>query len=273
MRRKARSFIREKKIYCGKKYLEVDIIPASDFVPAGRRSRKENVTPPKIKNLHEKNARRYFVQLLNTNFGKGDLNVTLTYNPEHLPDSIEAAQKEIAKFIRRVRARRKKEGLEPLKYIIVTECTSKDGVPIRIHHHVIMNAGLDRDTVENLWKTKNGDPIGFANADRLQPDEKHGLEALARYLTKAGARAKSQRRWSSSHNLEKPYSRNNDHRYSRRKVEKIAREEVNNPAFWEKQYPGYHLTEVKPEYNDYTGWSIYLKLYRKENVKGERRNE
>ena len=264
MKRKARSFIREKKIFCGRKYLEVDIIPASDFLPAGKRSKKEYLTPPKIKNLNEKKARRHFVQLLNTNFGRDDLHVTLTYNPENLPVSIEAAQREAAKYIRRVKARRKKEGLPPLKYIIVTECTSRDGIPIRIHHHVIMDAGLDRDTVENLWKTRNGKPIGFVNADRLQPDEKTGLEALARYLTKSGARTKNQRRWSSSHNLAKPCSRNNDHRYTRRKLERMAREETNNPDFWEKQYPGYYLTECRPEYNDFSGWSIYLKFYRKE---------
>lgn len=42
---------------------------------------------------------------------------------------------------------------------------------------IVMNGGLDRDVVEELWRKrkrkgqKKGDRIGFCNADRLQADE------------------------------------------------------------------------------------------------------
>jgi len=260
-------FIREKKIYCGEDYLEVDIIPRveDEKMPRGKRSRKKRISAPKQKRLNDKNARRYFVQLVNTNFGKGDLHVTATYSDDELPETVEDAEREARNYIRRIDYRRKKEGLPPLKYVLVTECrTEKDGEkPIRVHHHIIMDGALDRDVVESLWsrRKKKGEKhrkmIGFVNADRLQPNE-YGLEALSRYLMK---NPQGKKRWSSSQNLEKPWSRNNDHKYSKKEVEKAAK----NPGdrfYWEKKYPGYWLTECKPVYNDYTGWSIYLKLRR-----------
>ena len=269
-----RSFIREKKIYCGEKYLEVDVFSYTDNqkkVSKGKRAKKEKVTEPKQRNLNDKNARRYLIQLGNTNFGEEDLHVTATYKDKYLPETIEEAEAEVANYFRRINYRRKKDGLPPMKYILVTEySTEKDGEkPTRIHHHIIMDGALDRNTVEDLWckrkkkGEKKGERIGFINADRLQPDE-NGVAALCTYLTKHPNRKK---RWSSSQNLEKPRSRNNDHKYSRREVEKIAK----NPpdvTYWEKEYKGYTLVNMdygmKAEYNEHTGWSLYLKLRRLE---------
>lgn len=274
-----RNFIREKKIYCGTDYMEIDIYPRtrSRNPKLGTRSKKEKVSAPKQRNLNDKNAKRYFTQLANTNFREGDLHVTATYTKDNLPDTPEEAEKEVANFLRRIAYRRGKEGLLPLKYILVTEYSMGKGgtKPIRIHHHIIMNAGLDRDTVENLWRKrkpkgeKQGEKIGFVNADRLQPDE-YGLEALCQYLTKKPkgkngeevSRTAGKRRWSCSQNLEKPQSRNNDYSYTQRQVERIAKEESDNQSFWWKRYPGWILTECKPAYNEITGWAIYLKLRR-----------
>lgn len=272
-----RSFIREKKIYCGKKHLEVDIYSYTQNQEEaskrkrGQRSKKEKVSEPKQRNLNDKNARRYLTQLANTNFDEKDLHVTATYKDKFLPQTIEEAEKEISNYLRRINYRRKKEGLEPLKYILVTEYSTKkeSEKPTRIHHHIFMNGGLDRDIVEELWSKrkqkgeKKGERIGFINADRLQPDE-NGVAALCAYLVK---NPKGKKRWSSSQNLEKPWSRPNDHRYSRREVERIAK----NPpdaAFWEKAYPGWTPINsdyaFKAEYNEITGWSLYLKMRRRE---------
>ena len=49
-----RNFVREKKIYCGKKYLEVDIYPYTEnqkeVSRRGKRAKKEKVSEPKQKN-------------------------------------------------------------------------------------------------------------------------------------------------------------------------------------------------------------------------------
>lgn len=259
---------REKKIYCGSEYLEVDIIPNFQLVnkKAGTRSKKQKVSAPKQRNLNDKNAKRYFRQIGNTNFTKDDLHLTATYADKFLPKTVEEAEKEAAKYIRRISYRMKKEGLPPLKYMLVTECRTSRGddtKPIRIHHHIIINKGLDRDIIESLWckrkkkGQRQGERIGFVNADRLQPNE-FGIEGLCRYLSKD---PKGKKRWSCSQNLEKPYCRTNDHRYSKREVERAAKC-PDDKGYWEKKYKGYIFTECKPVYNELTGWSLYLKLRR-----------
>lgn len=264
-----KSFMRRKEIHCGAAYLEIDVYPYSDQqrnASRGQRGKKQRVTAPKQKNLNDKNARRYLTQLANANFGDEDLHVTATYKQKFLPATIEEAEREARNFLRRVEYRRKKEGLPPLKYILVTEySTGKNSEkPVRIHHHFFMNGGLDRDTVESLWSRpkpkgqKHGERIGFINADRLQPEE-NGVEALCRYLTK---HPNGKKRWSSSQNLEKPWFRTNDNEFSRRQVEKIAKTPP-DPALWEKKYPDFILTECKPEFNERTGWSMYVKMRRR----------
>ena len=217
--------------------------------------------------MNDKNARRYLIQLGNLNFGENDIHETLTYNKKYIPVTIEKAEAEVSNYLRRVSYHRKKEGLPPLKYILVTAYSTgkDDDKPTRIHHHIIMNGGIDRDTLEGLWRKrkragqKQGDKIGFANADRLQGDE-NGIAALCVYLAKNPG---GKKRWSSSRNLKRPVSRTNDHRYTRGQINTIAKERPGR-AFWEKKYPGWTLTDddygVTYAYNDYTGWSIYLKL-------------
>ena len=272
-----RSFIREKKIFCGDYYQEVDIFPYTDTQKSasssGKRSKKIRESLPKQKNLNDKNARRYLVQIGELNFGADSdaLHVTATYSSKYLPETMEGAEKEISNYLRRIQYARKKVGLPSLKYILVTACTigRDDEKPVRIHHHIIMNGGLDRDALENLWRKprrkgqKQGDSIGYCNADRLQEDE-NGIAALCNYLVK---QTRGKKRWSSSHNLKRPESRTNDGKYTRRQIEKLARERPDR-AFWEKKYPGWTLTDedygVQYEYNEITGWAIYLKLRKKE---------
>lgn len=266
-----RSFIREKKIYCGKQYMEVDIYPYTktqqELNKRGKRAGKQKESMPKQKNLNDKNARRYLTQLANTNFTDSDHHITATYKDKFLPATIEEAEKEATNFLRRINYRRKKEGLTPQKYILVTEYTTEKETekPIRIHHHIFVSGGMDRNIIENLWSKpkRKGEPkgerIGYINADSLQPDE-NGLAALCAYLTK---NPRGKKRWSSSQNLEKPMSSTNDSKYSRRAIEKLAK---NQPdlTYWETKYPGYTLSSqeygMDTRYNDVTGWSIYLKL-------------
>ncbi|MCI8857497.1 MAG: hypothetical protein HFH26_13280 [Clostridiaceae bacterium] len=272
-----RSFVREKQIDCGKHYKEVDIFPYTDAQKTAaakkKRAKKTRESPPKQKNLNDRNACRYFTQLMHLNFehDPGALHLSNTYSHKYLPETIEEAEKEAENYIRRIKARRKKKGLPPLKYILVTACTTKKNSdkPVRIHHHIIINGGLDRDEVEELWRKRRkkgqtqGDRIGYCNADRLQPED-DGIGGLSHYLVK---QAGGKKRWSSSQNLERPTSRTNDGKYTRRQVEKWAKQRPDR-TFWEKRYPGWTLTNedygIQYEYNELTGWSIYLKLRKKE---------
>ncbi|MDN5953908.1 MAG: hypothetical protein L0H99_08380 [Loigolactobacillus coryniformis] len=70
----------------------MDIIPrtidAERTAKRGRRSRKQRESAPKQKNLNDKNAKRYLIQLGNGNFGAGDLHVSCTYSNEYLPETV-----------------------------------------------------------------------------------------------------------------------------------------------------------------------------------------
>lgn len=125
-----RTFIREKKIYCGKSYREVDIFQYADAqYRATRRTRSKKVreSEPKQKNLNDINARRYFIQLGNLNFGDDPdaLHVSATYSPKYLPATVEDAEREATNYLRRISYRREKEGLPPLKYLLITSYTTK----------------------------------------------------------------------------------------------------------------------------------------------------
>lgn len=262
-------FIREKRIYCNEKYCEVDIIPRTaiqERVVKGKRAKRTKESAPKQNNLNDKNSRRYMVQVVNGNFDEGDYHITTTYKPKYMPKTIEEADKMATNFLRRISYAMKKKG-EVLKYVIVTEYTEDEEKIRNIHHHIIMNNGLARDEIEDLWSVrrkkgeKKGESLGYTNCDRLQLDE-NGLEAIAMYITKNRG-AKGKKKWSSSRNLIRPESIKNDHKYrSKRKIEKIAKE--NDNSFWEKQYPEYNITSIEKIYYEDTGWHIYLKMWKKE---------
>ena len=259
-----KSFVREKKIFCGKEYFELDLFEMADMRERGRKEKGKKSSLKQIKQ-NEKNARRYFTQLVNTNFGKNDYCIHATYNRAHMPETVEEAEANVKKYIRRIKNRRNRLGIEaPLKYIIVTEYrTKEDGSPTRIHHHIIMDGAMDRDEISELWRDrrkkgeKQGATIGVVNVDRLQPDE-YGLEALARYLTKG---LTGKKRWHPSKNLEKPIVKKNDYKFSRRKLVELSGM-TDCPDIWEKLYPGYTLTEAKSAYSDEAGWHITVKMRR-----------
>lgn len=270
--RKQSIFMREKKIYCGDNYREVDIYQytkSQEEAMRGKRSKKEKVTAPKQKNLNDKNAKRYLIQLAKANFGENDFHVSCTYSETNRPKTIEEALIIVKNFRRRISDRYKKKG-EKLKYILITEHSGidKSGDIKHIHHHIIINnIGISRDEIEDQWiikkKGEKDKRLGFINIDRIQSEE-GGISALCTYLSKD---PQGKKRWSTSQNLDRPESRTNDTKYSRRQVIKIATAPPDY-KIWEKIYPGWELDNkdygYETKYNDITGWSIHLKLRRKE---------
>lgn len=79
--------------------------------------------------------------------------MSCTYSSDNLPPTVEESEIIVRNYLRRIAYRRKKLGLEPLKYILVTEYKHDRSGQIlkRIHHHIIMNGGMDRDEVELMW--------------------------------------------------------------------------------------------------------------------------
>jgi len=85
-------YYREQKHICGKDYdtapyMEVDLYPVSAKKhKASRRAKKKEASSLAQQTYNDNRAKRYHVQLVNANFGKGDFSWTGTYDDDHLPE-------------------------------------------------------------------------------------------------------------------------------------------------------------------------------------------
>lgn len=174
-----------------------------------RRSGIGQETGESMEQYNERAAWQRLARLIRCNFSgpAGDLVLTLTCR-ERLPE--EDFKRELARYLRRIRAYRRKASLPELRYVCVTECQSG-----RWHAHLILSAMPVEDALK-LWE-----PMGRAWASHVDDREITGADALAAYLLeqdkprkgdrqKPGAenakepRRKGKRRWSCSQNLVQP---------------------------------------------------------------------
>ena len=262
------SGIRKVTRHCGRygisaKHIQVSYFKYTDRGKKRGKQRKYQVSTPKQRNLNDKRSRRYFEALVLSNFVKGDLHITATYDETHKPASLKEAMRNVDNFIKRVNYERKKKGISPVKYVCVTEEGGKSG---RIHHHFIMDGALDRDTVEAKWGK------GYCNADRIQPDQRKELAPLIGYLSKD---PKGRKRWTSSQNLVRPWETVNDdpRMMSGRRMELMKDLPEDSEAMKkiiEDDNPGYELDEVEKEYReDIAQWYFFCRLKLKPRKKGK----
>ena len=212
---------------------------------------KKNISSTKQKRLNDERARRHLVQLADANFTDKDIHLTLTYKQE---TTLEQCRKDVRNFLLRVKRYREKRGLEPLKYIYTIEGKEelRKGFPVsRIHVHMLMNGGVAREKLEEMWE------LGYANADRLQPSER-GLEEIASYIIKEAKHGG--RKFAASKNLKQPIKRKTDVETSNRLVKAIARD-VGNEAKerMEKLYPSYQFVDCKMYYSDQLD-GVYIRV-------------
>lgn len=173
-------------------------------------ARSANVegTPEQMARVNERNAQKKMQRLMCANFSRenGDMFVTFTFAEEITE---EQALKEERNLLDRIKRLRAKKGLEPLKYIVVTEKQSQ------WHIHLITNGGISYEELQRLWG-KRGRKMSVSTLD-----DSDGYRGLVRYLCeehkpKRGSecdqgqesvkqpRRKYQRRWKASRNLVKP---------------------------------------------------------------------
>ena len=229
-------------------------IDAEVFPAFGRNQRgdlrraKSQITREAQQRANDERSRRHLIQLVEANFTEKDVAVTLSYAGT-APDP-ERIDKDIRNFFGRVRRKRKQLGLDKLKYIYAI---GGDEMPAagysgkRPHVHMIMNGGIDRDTLEQIWAK------GRANADRLQPRDE-GLGGIAVYFTRQKQDRPEKlgvRKWRGSRNLKQPIRRSRDARMANSRVRRIAYDFQNEAkAVMEKLYPGYVLQDCQVRYSD-----------------------
>lgn len=239
-----RCWMREQRTVCSMVYQEVDIMPIK--VPPRSRGRKGGHSSAVQQRLNDRNAVRYLIQLINANFVEGRCYLLdPTYTAENEPVSLEEADAQLVRYLRRIAYACKRRKLPAPKYIAATEERQ------HYHHHIILQCDLSRDEVEQLWSTGRGRArrrLGRVNCDVAQP-EQGSLEARARYMVKARL---ARRRWRQSIGLKKPVRKKPvDDRYTQRGVERAIRNgDAYNPRYWEKKYPSWFCSGVEIEYNE-----------------------
>lgn len=170
-------YYREQKHICGKSYatapyMEVDLYPVTPKQhKAGRRAKRKEACTLAQQTYNDNRAKRYHVQLVNANFGKGDFSWTGTYDDDHHPEPGDTAKadRDLTNYIKRLYRWCDKNGIQRPKWVAATEyCTvQEDGTACgRHHHHAIIQHtdGLTRDVLEQLWADKAGQ-IGFTRCE------------------------------------------------------------------------------------------------------------
>lgn len=256
---------RQKKYICGN-FLDVEIFQAPPKTRRIKRAIRVKESTPAQRNLNDKNSKKHFVRLVHKNFDEKDLYVDLTYDKENIPQEREEVLRDIRNYISRIKRWRKKQGMDPMKYIYVISNMDQQGRKVRYHVHMIMS-GMDRDVAEKKWGK------GYANTDRLRFDE-HGVTGKSLYMAR---QAKGTRSWGSSTNLKRVEAVVSDNAITRSVMERM----INSPddkAFFEKKYPGWIFTDCKINLNENEeGWgigigvTIRMRRYEDHKARKERR--
>ena len=246
--------------------VEVEIYPV---YTGGRRlpTEKVNSTSEAVQKINRKNAEKKFIRLVNANFGEGDLLITCTHEGE-LP-SEEQVDKDMRNFISRLKYRWKKAGRDPkeLRYIYVTEyvtlaeAKTRGRRKIRLHHHLIISAGLDRGEIEQIWGH------GGCNTRVLTPGiYGPALLNIASYLMKD---PRGSRRWGSSLNLRKPKITISDGKITRHRAGRMGTDEYERDRTIEKLYPEHDIVDAYTTINGYNGGVYIYATLERRNRKNE----
>ena len=238
---------RERKYTCGD-YIEVAIYPV--YTQTRGRSKRKKPTSEVQQRLNRRHATDRLRRLLHTNFNPKDLFVTLTFDEERLPDTVADCQRAVQNYLRRVKRKYAKAGIEP-KYIYILEYGEKHQ---RLHAHLVISDGLSRDELSALWGQ------GTVSADRLR-FEADGLTALAVYLTKGKDDEDDRltfKRWCGSRSLEQPTITERDGRISHKKMVAFCEKDSDSAIYLETHYDGFETVENSLDYCEDTYGGLYL---------------
>lgn len=96
---------RERRIVCSAVYQEVDILPLrAELESRGRLEGPTRVSSEKLERANQRQRERHFAQLVAANFVRpGVLLVDMTYAPGMEPESFEAADANMVRYLRRIK--------------------------------------------------------------------------------------------------------------------------------------------------------------------------
>ena len=203
-----------------------------------RRSVRTSATTEAMQKYNEKLATRKLTRTINANFTTDDIHLTLTYRKEERPETDEEFLGDLRKFLRKIRRRYKKAGVE-FKYISVSAIGKKGA-----HHHHLIIPGIDLRYITGLWDKGGIHPVLLYS--------KCDFEGLAQYFidqtSEEGGRTVG-RRWNCSRNIIHPEP----------KVTEIDSDTWREPP---KALPGYEIDYSTVEYGENPVTGIPFCYYR-----------
>lgn len=222
------------------------------------RAKERKGTTAAQKRLNARHASERLEQLINANFGAGDLLLSLTYRRKDAPQTVEESQKHVRNFLARLRRLCRKQGAPDPQYVYVTETKTSKWEGTTYHHHMALKVALPRDEVEALWRKKHG----YGDI-KIAWDKENNLTQWAKYMAKevcAGVHTEEyaqKHRWAASKGLKVPPARESDKKISRRRVEAIAKEMQRDTdvakMHMEACYPGYEVLEMTIRTSEWVG--------------------
>ena len=231
---------REVIYHCGK-YVENVIYPV--FKNKGGRRRKYRPTSDVQERLNRYNAEQKLRRLIETNFGEGDIWLTLTYDEKHLPGEDKRFFADYYNFIRRLNRYREKRGMEQVKAIDVP---ANDG---RYHHHVVISGGLTSAELRKIW----GKGMIW---DRPLEWGDDGLQGLADYIARQSIAGK---RYLRTKTVRDPEVTTREGRISQGRVRELYGL-TDCPEEFEDALDGVRVTSVKSFYNTFNT-HFYLRVF------------
>lgn len=229
--------------------VEVECYPVYDKAYE-RQLRKARPTRQAQRIVNDRNSRKKFERLAECNFRAGtDYLMTLTYAGD-APEDDRQLDRDLRNYLSRINRARAKEGLPRARCIGVKE----RGLKGRLHHHLMISGGLDRDRMEQLWRH------GIANCQRIQ-QAKGGLAGAAKYMSKGfdTKRETGRHRYFYTRNLQLPRITESRHRVSVRQAERIREDtDLYAEQVFRSKYPGLVLESVTAKT---TAWMPGVYIY------------
>ena len=250
-------------IICGKNYITTRIYPEYSL-PKGGRRKKSKPTSDVRQRLNDENRKEKVIFLANTNFTEKDQFLTLTYDEEHLPENYNQAEKELRKYIERLRNYAKKNNLPSPKIIGITGYGSKRK---RLHHHLLINGDYPLYILTEKWKEKSGNYRGYIDVKPLIFNQ-FGIENIARYIIKhieENIRSGIKCTYFRSRNLKEPKIKSRAKQISHRDI--LFAKEYTDFSVFEKMHPDYAIADVSPYYNDVNGGYYFTVKYYRPHMK------
>lgn len=237
-------------------YLRVHIYPF--FQRNAQRGIRRESTKAAQKKYNEKLAIHRLTDTIHLNFDRTSVAVRLDYAKFYDRNGRNPSEEEVRKSMRNYLLRLKRiyrRAEIEMKYIYNVEVGKISG---KVHHHLILTGGIDRDLIEQTWEH------GYGNTRRLQFGTR-GVEGLAHYMSKEPMTKKM---WYGSRNLIKPTKegkhpniRSNHTRLSARQVRYIY-ENPEDFAEIRKLYPGYEVADAEcSRMTDETTGEVFLNPY------------